>query len=198
MDVENDYQRVLRELQEIEQAIEELTPLRSRWNGTLRLETLRGERGGKSFSCDIKLRPHLAVSPMRWRTLIHEMFHACSAGFQIYDFNANLGWEEGVVEQLSRLYRAPVLERLDVEVDLNTLAVSDEDHPFNKYIAALETIRVEMEAHPVNFYIDLLMTPIRERYSSLLQKALRLETVQRKSVIAALSAARPVLERSIP
>ena len=174
MDAGDDHERLRSELQLIEEAIEELTPLHSRWNGTLRQETIKGERGRKSFACDIKLRHDLVLNPLRWRTMIHEMFHACSVGFHIHDFNANRGWEEGVVERLSRLYREPILEQLNVETDIKALAVLDEGHPFNKYIAALETIRTEMKADPANFYIDLLMTPIRDRYASLIRTALPL------------------------
>lgn len=88
MHVENNHNRLLAELQSVERAIEELTPLRSHWSRTLRLETVEGERGSKSFDCDITLRPNIASSSIRWRTLIHEMFHACSVGFHVHDFNA--------------------------------------------------------------------------------------------------------------
>lgn len=195
---ERDYNQLSRELKNIQRAIEELTPLRSRWNGILRLETVEGERGSKSFTCAITLRPDIATSPLRWRTLIHEMFHACSVGLQVHDFNAWRGWEEGVVEQLSRLYRKPILERLGVEVDWEELERLDHAHPFNGYIAALETIRTEITAAEPEFYIELLQVPIRERYITLVRGALQLEAEPRRRTLAALSAARFVLERNVP
>lgn len=198
MQRESEYDRVFNELRSIEQAIEELTPLRSRWNGTLRLETIEGERGSKSFTCEITLRPDVASSPMRWRTLIHELLHACSVGFLIHDFNAMRGWEEGVVEQLARLFRRPILDKLGVQADWELLEALDRAHPFNRYIAALETIRMTMNTPETEFYLNLLQTPIRQRYASLVQTALRLEAAQRRNAIAALSAARPVLEGIAP
>src|ERR1044071_8133325 len=102
LEIDNEHDRVLNELIDIEETIEELTSLRSNWNQQLLLETIEGERGSKSFACDITLRRELASSPLPWRTMIHEMFHACSVGFNIHDYNAARGWEEGVVEPLSR------------------------------------------------------------------------------------------------
>lgn len=42
------------------------------------------------------------------------------------------------------------------------------------------------------------MTPIRDRYANLVQAALRLNAEQKRRVVAALSAARPILERKTP
>ena len=187
MDIESSHAKLLRELQGIEQGIEALTPLCSQWNGTLLLETIDGERGSKSFKCDIRLRPDIVDSPLRWRTMIHEMFHACSAGFYIHDFNAYRGWEEGVVEQLSRQYRMPILEYIGVNEDVTQLMLLDRNHPFNRYIAALEAIRFALYSETDDFYLHLLMTPIRDRYASLMQQALGSEPSQRIRAIAALS-----------
>jgi hypothetical protein len=65
METDESYRRVEEELYRIKAAIEELTPLRSFWNGNLRLETTEGERGSKSFICDIVIRPDLVFKPMR-------------------------------------------------------------------------------------------------------------------------------------
>ena len=107
----DEHSRMLQELFHIQDAIHELTSLRSNWNGVLQFDTVEGERGSKTFTCEIVIRPDLASKPVRWRTLIHESFHACSVGYTFQDFNANIGWEEGVVEQLERLFRKRILDK---------------------------------------------------------------------------------------
>ena len=134
--------QITSELHKIVAMIEQLTGLRSNWNGDLILVPPDAPyKGMKPFSCAIHLRADLVISESRWRTLIHEVFHAISTGYIASAFAEHIGWEEGTVEQLQRLYRDAILNGLNVSVDRNLLADEDATHAFNRYIEALERVR---------------------------------------------------------
>ena len=61
--------------------VEELTGLPSRWNGTVEIVPLTDFFGKKLFSCSIQIADTAAASEARWRTLIHELLHSVSAGY---------------------------------------------------------------------------------------------------------------------
>ena len=50
-------------------------------------------------------------------TFIHEALHSVSAGFMGEDYRSARGWEEGVAEQLQRLLRVEVLDRLGAHME---------------------------------------------------------------------------------
>ena len=97
--------RVQQELIAIVDVLSELTGLTSRWSGEVELSQDARAFGRKPISCRIVLNERLADQPVRWRTLIHEALHLFSAGYDSQDYQAWRGWEEGVVEQLQRLFR---------------------------------------------------------------------------------------------
>ena len=180
------------ELQQIAAAIEQLTNLRSNWNGELVLVPLEARyRGLKPFSCAVHLRADLAADDLRWRTLIHESFHAVSAGYNHSDFDLYVGWEEGVVEQLQRLFRARILNIAGFYVEETRFAAEDASHLFNVYIASLERIRGAFDDEAEKFYLELLAVPIKERSRHLYTRAM---SQQNKIALYALSAGRRLLE----
>ena len=123
------------------------------------------------------------------------MLHACSAGYNRVDFEQSVGWEEGVVERLQRSLRAQIFAKLAVHVDADLLLQLDTGHPFNRYIEALEQVRITLGTEEPLFYLELLRTPIKERYSFLLARALQLSAVRRVEAVRALSSANVVLQR---
>lgn len=155
--------RVRDELRRIAVIIEDITGLRSRWNETVELVPEADFKGKKPFSCTILLDAALADEEVHWRTWIHELLHAVSAGYVQSDYLTLLGWEEGVIEQLQRRMRPEVLTRLGVTVSEDIFSRAEVAHPYNRYIAALEQIRTVLEVSPETFYLDLLRTPIRDR-----------------------------------
>ena len=100
------------EIHRILDVVCDLTRLPSNWNGTLVLVDGAEFRGRKPFSCTIEIDADLATLPNRWATLIHEALHAVSAGYDRNDFQQFRGWKEGTVEQLQRLLRPSILDRL--------------------------------------------------------------------------------------
>lgn len=152
------------ELTRIVPIVSELTGLPSNWNGRVELVEGAYYRGMKSFECDIRIRVSLACEEARWRTLIHELLHASSVGFNGPDFRRYVGWEEGVVEQLQRLLRPTVLDALSVIVPEGVFVRDEGLHAANPYIAALESLRATVSLEPLPFYVGLLSTPIRDRF----------------------------------
>lgn len=138
----------------------------------------------------------LADQDTRWTTLIHEALHAVSAGYIREDYQDFQGWEEGVVEQLQRFVRAHVLSRLRVTIDPQVLRRLDEEHAYNKYIAALETIR-EAQGIPATqaeaYYFELIQTPIKDRQSHVNRYGFSLPPSLRADFFAVISAASAIL-----
>ncbi len=182
------------ELQQITILLEQITGLASNWNGTVELITNANFHGKKPFTCSILINAMLAEQNLRWRTLIHEVLHALSAGYNRLDFEANRGWEEGVVEKLQRIVRPTVLQTLGVTVEENFFQSTDQTHLFNVYIDALEQIRSVLGTQEQEFYLDLLRTPIRDRNASLLKQALALEPDHRKQALTVLSSSNQKLK----
>ncbi|MBV9849091.1 MAG: hypothetical protein JO250_05315 [Armatimonadetes bacterium] len=151
------------ELQQIRQVLEEQIGRPSRWSGILEITSDPAVRGAKPFRCDIVLNESLAGQDVRWRTLIHEMLHTFSAGYNRTDFDQFPGWEEGVVEQCQRLLRPSLLAALGVRVDEAVFQEVEATHLYNKYIDALEQIRAHLSMEAEAFYLGLLAVPIRLR-----------------------------------
>lgn len=149
-------------------------------------------KGKKRFLCDIQINAALAGQEERWTTLIHEALHSVSVGFMRDDYQDFQGWEEGVVEQLQRLFRPRVLSRLRVTVDPQVFQRLDTDHGYNKFVAALEDIR-EAQQIPATqaeaFYLNLLATPLKERKSHVHKYGFSLPPSERMNFFTVVSAA---------
>ena len=184
--------QIVGEISGITTRIENWTGLKSNWNGQLEFASAEaGFRGLKPFTCSILLRVDLAPQSIRWRTLIHEAFHAFSAGYNQIDFTQNIGWEEGLVEQLQRLFRPRILTALGVDVDESMFHRVEQTHPFNVYVKQLQHLQQTLGAEEEAFYCGLLAIPIKMRYQNLLQQAMQQGN---RAALYALSAARPIME----
>ncbi len=161
-----DAEQVCKELEHLAPILTELTGLPSRWNGQVELGQEEWFRGKKLFSCGIVIQAQLVRSETRWRTLIHESLHSRSAGYNSLDYNALIGWEEGVVEQAQRLLRPVVLARIGVQAEEAVFREVEADHVYNRYVDALEDLRRSLaiaQEQQIDFYLKLLATPIRDR-----------------------------------
>jgi len=151
--------------------VEEITGLRSRWNGQIILLgdaamlPLLGRRvsGEKRWSCDILLHSDFVNDPMRWRTLLHEVLHSVSVGMNEQDCRRFWGWEEGTAEWLQRRWRPKMLRSLGVSVPEEVFVVAERFWPFNKYLEALQTLQQASGLGAETFYRDLLWTPLALR-----------------------------------
>lgn len=190
--------RVQQEIVAIVEVLTELTGLASRWNGEVELSQDARAFGRKPFSCRIVLNESLADQPVRWRTLIHEALHSFSAGYNSRDYQSWRGWEEGVVEQLQRLFRPTVLARLSVTVDAVVFQEAEVDYLFNKHIGALEQLREVTGARKIqDFYLDLLMTRIKNRPGLILSRRFQLPPEEQAAFIGLFSRANSVLKEFI-
>jgi len=189
--------RVQQELVAIVDVLSELTGLTSRWSGEVELTQDPRVLGRKPFTCRIVLNERLAAQPVRWRTLIHEALHSFSAGYNMTDYQAFLGWEEGVVEQTQRLLRPTVLKRLGLQIDEAVFMPVEAAYSFNKYIGALERLRGAMHREDeLEFYLDLLATQIKQRHNLLFGAGNRLPSKQRVMFITIFSEANSVLKEA--
>lgn len=188
--------QIHREIQQIIVAVSEMTGLSSRWSGIVELVPNADFKGKKRWSCDIQLLELLAWKEERWSTLIHEVLHSMSAGYNFSDFQAFKGWEEGMVEQLQRLLRPAVLAKLGVSVAPDTFESNDKYHAFNRFIKHLEHLRVALhieEDEQAAFYIALLGVPIRDRGGYVLDRARQVDGVFRMEFVKVFAAANAAL-----
>lgn len=151
------------ELEKIRAILSALLGRPSRWSGTLLLTSDPDIHGAKPFRCDSVVNETLAGQDARWRTLIHEMLHTFSAGYQVNDYRAFRGWEEGIVEYLQRLLRPTILAQIAPTVSEEVFREVEANHIYNDYIASLETLRKALKREESLFYFRLLETPIRDR-----------------------------------
>ena len=151
--------------------VEEITGLRSRWNGRIILledaamQSLLGRRvsGEKRWSCDILLHSDFGDDPLRWRTLLHEVLHSVSAGMNEQDYRRFRGWEEGVVEWLQRQWRSEMLHSLGASVPEEVFNEAERHWPMNDYLEALQVLQKASGLEAKLFYRDLLRTPLALR-----------------------------------
>lgn len=185
--------RITRELEQILEAVTDLTELHSNWTGRVTLVPDADFKGHKPFSCDICLDQAVADRDRRWSTLIHEALHAVSTGYVGTDYRSHPGWEEGVVEGLQRMLRPSILARIGVGVEEAVFQQSDEAHIYNPYLEALERLRAFLGLAEEQFYIDLLRTPIRERPGSIYEAGRHLPAPRWKAFVGIYSRANSVL-----
>jgi hypothetical protein len=188
-------QEIRFELIQLQSLIEEITGLRSRWDGVVELVADADFKGKKPFSCMILIDAALADEEVRWRTAIHELLHAVSTGYVPTHYAGLIGWEEGVVEQLQRLIRPEILARLGLGIAPQVFDAYEEHHLFNRYIHALEQLRTALGRPDRRFYLDLLETPLRDRPGHVLGLGMDLPDAQRASFVRVFSTADAILRR---
>ncbi len=185
------------ELQQVRLLLEERIGRPSRWSGNLLLTSDPDIRGAKPFRCDIVLHESLTGQEVRWRTIIHELLHTFSAGYNRRDYDIAPGWEEGVVEQTQRLLRPALLTRLVVTVDETVFEQVEASHRYNGYLQALETLRKPLNIPPRVFYLGLLSEPIHNRGNSILRRGMAMPSVQRAAFVMLYSVSNAVLREKV-
>ncbi len=190
--------RIQQEISAVVDALSELTGLSSRWNGDVELSQDTRIFGRKPFSCRIVLNQQLANNPIRWRTLIHEALHSFSAGYNSQDYQLWRGWEEGVVEQLQRLLRPSILDRLNIRIDEAIFQEAEVDYVFNRYIETLEHLREAIGTTSLQtFYITLLSTKIKDRAGFILSSRFQFPLEEQAAFVKLFSTANSVLKEFI-
>jgi hypothetical protein len=156
--------RAQADLRNVVRHIEQITGVRSRWNGSLQVRGLEfGNSGQKHRSCEISVREDVLQYPeFRWSTMIHEGLHSVSGGFAETGVTPDI-WEEAIVEQTQRIIRPMILSALGIEIPEDALAARDLSHPYNRDIRQLELVRLALHQNAFDFYLGLLTASITER-----------------------------------
>jgi hypothetical protein len=192
--------RVQEELRRVEEAVSELTGLPSNWNGNVELRLEPGWRGMKPFHCDIRLDSARQTLDVRWRTHLHEMLHAHSAGYTRPAFEDYPGWEEGVVEKLQRLLRPRVLERLGLGLPETVFVQEDAEHEYNPYVEAIDSLSrflKQPQESEADFYVALLSTPISQRIAWTHAQGKQVPPQEFGTFLRAFAAANATLRRKL-
>jgi len=148
----------------IVQIVESLSGLSSRWNGAVLLTDevlISGRpcfRARKDWSCGLTVHVATIVQPQMHLTLVHEAFHSVSVGARRQQLEGNRGFEEGVVESLTRFHGLDILGDAGYP---NRKSQAREQ--FDDFLEALESIRRVCRADHDTFYLGLLRTPLAER-----------------------------------
>lgn len=155
---------IYRSARVIRDTLEDVLGLSSNWNGQITIDKNVEYNGVKQWSCSIGLRDSIAQNRTRmFKTLTHEMLHSVSVGVTVQTMISRIGWEEGVVEAMSRILVHEAAARANVSLDKTMLALAIAMNGYNKYIAALERARNAMNMDEREFYTTLIRTPIVER-----------------------------------
>jgi len=165
-------ERLTEEIGRVVAEVEQLTGLRSRWNGTV---TVLDDRTAalfspepysakKEWSCSITVVTSVAAEDGRWRTLIHEALHSVSIGLTPQSFLLFPYWEEGVVENLQRLYRPILLKRLGLAVTEAAFTATEAEWRYSAPVDALRRIMAELPATGEQEFMErLLRVPLASR-----------------------------------
>ena len=139
------------------------TGLLSRWSGTVAIVDSVRYSGAKRWNCDIDINRNILYLPRRYSTALHEVFHSVSAGLTEFVYDANLGYEEGVVEMCTRLLRDEIFAAMSLPgpFDVRT--------SYDREIFALENLRARTPKQARDFYLELLRTPLPDREEVVLQ-----------------------------
>lgn len=165
MQLETTLRRIIKE-------IERLTQLPSQWNQKVEVISERNRAvGGKTFGCLIRLRADMVNTEHGWLTLIHEAFHSFSTERSPDASLSYPGYEEGVVEQLQRLFRQEILDALSVSLSPDTFVDRDTNCAYTVYTDALEAMREALSQDSKAFYVSLLSTPLEQRWALLRKQA---------------------------
>lgn len=163
--------KTLDDLKTVQQQIEQLTGLRSRWNGTLHIteevdvENVPTCRAKKEWECSITLHAAYLNTPGLLQTIVHEMLHSVSVGLTPLSFRRFRGYEEGIVERLTRLLHPQVAGAMSAAVG------SEARDAFDNYILSLEQLRGIAQMETEAFYLGLLQTPLEARETLVVQWA---------------------------
>lgn len=194
---EEERKRLQEELEQVCRVLTEKLGRPSRWSGLVKMTEEIRIRGAKPFRCDIVINAGLIGKAERWRTLIHEMLHTFSAGYQPLDYVAFRGWEEGVVEQLQRTLRPEILTELGITVDEMIFTNVEADHEYTEYVEALEAIREALKEEPMPFYSRLLSVPIRDRRQFVFEQGMALGPPLRRKFLSVYSSGDATLKTGV-
>lgn len=144
--------------------LKELYPdLPDRWSGNLVVDGMP-YGGMKDWTCDVKLGEAIAGDAQRrGKVLIHELLHARSRGLTPEAYVKHTGWEEGVVEGVTREVYPKVSKAVGDRAPMPDIS----DNPYNGYIDGLKKVhRLTAKVHGLKWkpWLDrMLHTDLADR-----------------------------------
>jgi hypothetical protein len=156
---------------------ERLTRLASRWSGIVHITDDPTFLGEKRWNCDIDIDRSLLQTPLCVSTIVHEALHSVSAGLNPFDYHFNRGYEEGTVEQCTRLLRD------EIRVALGMPGPLEARNAYPEYIAALEILRARTGKDERDFYLELLKSPLMARENTVVQWIRDAESTRSRAAI---------------
>lgn len=149
----------------------------SNWNGILDAKTSKSSAAGTKFwECHIGMRPDVMRSERGGHTAVHELFHSYSEpsvtdmDVRKRNYVGGRGWEEGVVEQMTRLHGRDIYPQMTQNETKRELWTRETDrkqleknHSYEGYVDAMEDMREAIGMDPKDFYGELLLVPTPER-----------------------------------
>ena len=164
-----DLQLLEADLRTIVAEVVQRTGLPTRWNGKAIIQAamdapgIPARNGAKNWDCSIEVHVTRLSPPGRYATSLHEALYSVSAGLTPADFRAFKGYEEGVVEQLTRLMQNEIVAALGYS------GITERRTAYNRYVLLLENLRGLTQREESAFYLDLLRTPLCNREDTVLQ-----------------------------
>jgi hypothetical protein len=154
-------QKVQQDITAIHTEVHRITGLQSRWNGAIYLPDANDPdyataAGTKEWTSDISIRRDYVTSVHYFHICLHEALHGFSVGMTPINYIAYRGYEEGVIEQCTRLLSS------EIAVNLN-MAFTGGYGAYQTEIGRLETLRSRTNIAERDFYLGLLATPLDNR-----------------------------------
>ncbi|RYX80478.1 hypothetical protein EON83_28380 [bacterium] len=188
----------LQELHRVHNVLQQLYPkLTNRWKGELEIypQSQILASGQKSWECQIILAQDLMNQPVKKLCVqIHEGFHALSPTTK-EEYARAPKWEEGAIEGAVRIHRTEVARQLRIGISQSMFEARDKNHPYNRYVDALETMRNALGIGDVRgFYDHLMSIPADKMEDYILSEASLLTGREKENFPRRFAVAKAILE----
>ncbi len=187
------------EADRIRAVLEQLLGMPSRWGGELIVFHNNPRLWGlKQWSCRIQLDGDFILKDQTRRVmvLVHELLHSISVlDDDVSGYERLKGWEEGPVEQLTRVIVRDVGAKLGIKLAEQTVREMEQLNGYNDYISVLEPLRTRLGREPLEFYHQMLQQSRKSRRDWVETQARRLRGRRRAELLEALRTANERLQQ---
>src|SRR5262249_25153726 len=111
----------------------------------------------KEWDCSVSIHLAAIEAPGLFERLVHEALHGVSVGVTYAAFRSFRGYEEGVVEKLTRLFGPRIAEIMQISASFEARDA------FESHLACLERLRAVANMEEESFYVGLLRMPLADR-----------------------------------
>jgi hypothetical protein len=146
---------------------------RSWWTGAIQADP-SGALGTAEWdgSISIDLDDRSLTPTQRFHVFVHEQLHHFSEdALNQQAFLGHRGWEEGVVEALTRVHREAIADRLGVVLERRELERLEQRARYDRFVEPLERLRRQLDIERDDYYEELLAVRVDQRADHLRAKA---------------------------